>query len=105
LECSDWYPIAQENAVSRDRGDSRSGGENADQVQRIRGADRKEFAFGFRFADRAQQPDGLGSGELFAAQSADEIPASHLSACFKSSKNADEFKPGNVQGLFLRNSA
>ena len=42
---------------------------------------------------------------MFAAQTANEIAASHLAACLKSSKNADEFKPRKVQGFLLGDSS
>src|SRR5882724_13076883 len=55
LKCRDWQAIAKQDAVRGERGSFWSRCENALQIQRIRSAEREQFAIGRCFANRTQQ--------------------------------------------------
>ena len=54
-------------------------GKDAGEVDRVRGAD-DDRGFGTRLAVAAQGGDGLGVGELLAAEAGDEASAPHFAA-------------------------
>ena len=105
LEHGNGYPISQENAVGGDGGDTRAGSENAQQIQRVRGIDHQQLASGGGLADRTQQANRLGQGELLAAGAVDEMAAANFTAGLKTAIYTTQFIPGGAQGFPLEQPA
>ena len=69
--------LAVQDPVAEDSGDPLAGGEDAGEVDRIRGAE-DDQGFGARLAVAAQGGDGLRVGELLAAEAGHEASAAYF---------------------------
>src|SRR5262245_42805645 len=108
LEGGDRSSVAQEDAVRGDGCDARSRREDADQIQRIGGADRDQL--GARLltvsralsADCAEEPDCFGQSELLAADAADKVSAANVALCLQPPIDPKGFEPGHAQRFLFQ---
>ncbi len=102
LDRGDGQPVAIEDAVPMYPRHPVLRREDADQVQRIDGAQHDELIDLLHLPHRAQPADRIGGGELLAAEAGDEAPAADLAARFEAPVDAHQVAPGRQLRLALQ---
>lgn len=84
--------VAVADFASGDGGDSLAGDDDAGEIEGVCGG-YGDFVWGAVIAGGVEGCDGLGQGELLAAEARDEAATADLAAGFESAKDAQEFAP------------
>jgi hypothetical protein len=90
----DGHSITIGDRLPRIRRHARAGKDDADEVQRVGGADQHDFTARRLTAGGAQRLDGLRERELFADQPFDETPPADFASGFEAAQHGQQVSPG-----------
>ena len=89
----DWDAVTEEDAVLWRCGDTVARGEDADEVERVGGADRDQLACLGLAARFAKGGDRFGEGVLLTGEAGDEAATADQALCFQPSVHAEQRVP------------